>query len=126
MDFNDRVLQLAEDPDVPLLERVKFCAIYEDNLDEFYMVRVAGLHDQVVASLPPGGADGMTPREQIAADPRDARSPSASGSSAATRASCCRPSSEHGIRVHLATTTPTRDGARRSSTSSSAVRSSRR
>ncbi len=66
MGFNDRVLQLAEDPSVPLLERVKYCAIYEDNLDELYMVRVAGLHDQVVASLP-GGADGMTPAQQIAA-----------------------------------------------------------
>jgi polyphosphate kinase len=65
MDFNDRVLQLAEDPSIPLLERVKFCAIYEDNLDEFFMVRVAGLHDKVEASLPPGGADGMTPAEQV-------------------------------------------------------------
>jgi len=66
MDFNDRVLQLVEDESTPLLERVKFCAIYEDNLDEFFMVRVAGLHDQVEASLPPGGADGMTPADQIA------------------------------------------------------------
>ncbi len=67
MDFNDRVLQLVEDESIPLLERVKFCAIWETNLDEFFMVRVAGLHDQVEASLPPGGADGMTPAEQIAA-----------------------------------------------------------
>jgi len=67
MDFNDRVLQLAEDESIPLLERVKFCAIYEDNLDEFFMVRVAGLHDQVEASLPPGGADGMTAADQLAA-----------------------------------------------------------
>ena len=67
MDFNDRVLQLAEDGSLPLLERVKFGAIYEDNLDEFYMVRVASLHDQVEASLPAGGADGMTPSEQVAA-----------------------------------------------------------
>jgi polyphosphate kinase len=66
LDFNDRVLQLAEDESIPLLERIKFCAIYEDNLDEFYMVRVASLHDQVEASLPAGGADGMTPSEQVA------------------------------------------------------------
>ena len=65
MDFNDRVLQLAEDESLPLLERVKFCAIYEDNLDEFFMVRVAGLHDKVVASLPASGADEMSPTEQI-------------------------------------------------------------
>ncbi|MGI8460674.1 MAG: polyphosphate kinase 1 [Solirubrobacterales bacterium] len=67
LDFNDRVLQLAEDPSVPLLERVKFLAIYENNLDEFFMVRVAGLHDQVDASVDARGADGMSPAEQLAA-----------------------------------------------------------
>jgi len=46
LDFNDRVLQLAEDERAPLLERVKFCAIYTTNLDEYFMVRVAGIHDQ--------------------------------------------------------------------------------
>ena len=59
LDFNDRVLQLAEDERVPLLERVKFCAIYTTNLDEFYMVRVAGLRDQIDAGVetrPPTGA----------------------------------------------------------------------
>ena len=65
LDFNERVLELAEDPNVPLLERLKFCMIYEDNLDEFYMVRVANLHDQVEAGLDPRGADGITPREVI-------------------------------------------------------------
>ena len=65
LDFNDRVLQLAEDPTTPLLERVKFAAIYQDNLDEFYMVRVANLHEQVEAGLDSGGADGLSPREQI-------------------------------------------------------------
>src|SRR6187549_2963692 len=65
LDFNDRVLQLAEDPSVPLMERVKFCAIYEDNLDEFYMVRVATLHDQVDAQLDPRGADGISAGEVI-------------------------------------------------------------
>jgi polyphosphate kinase len=64
--FNERVLQLAEDESLPLLERVKFCAIYEDNLDEFYMVRVAGLHDQVDAQLDPRGADGIAAGEVIA------------------------------------------------------------
>jgi polyphosphate kinase len=65
LDFNDRVLQLAEDPSVPLLERVKFCAIYQDNLDEFFMVRVANLHDQIEAGRDARGADGMSAREQI-------------------------------------------------------------
>src|SRR5829696_624127 len=65
LDFNDRVLQLAEDSSVPLLERVKFCAIWESNLDEFFMVRVANLHDQLEAGMDARGADGMGASEQI-------------------------------------------------------------
>jgi polyphosphate kinase len=67
LEFNDRVLQLAEDSSVPLLERLKFAAICEDNLDEFYMVRVANLHDQVEAGMDARGADGVPPAEQISA-----------------------------------------------------------
>src|SRR3712207_7143586 len=67
LDFNDRVLQLAEDPSTPLLERAKFAAIYQDNLDEFFMVRVANLHEQVEAGLDSRGADGLSPRDQIEA-----------------------------------------------------------
>ena len=67
LEFNDRVLQLAEDPAQPLLERLKFAAIWESNLDEFFMVRVANLHDQVEAGTLARGADGMGAREQIAA-----------------------------------------------------------
>src|SRR5271163_1072376 len=66
LDFNDRVLQLAEDERVPLLERVKFCAIYTTNLDEYYMVRVAGLRDQIDAGVENPGHDGRTPSETIA------------------------------------------------------------
>src|SRR2546421_4456047 len=66
LDFNDRVLQLAEDPTVPLLERAKFCAIYATNLDEYYMVRVAGLHDQIDAGVQTPSQDGRTPSETIA------------------------------------------------------------
>ena len=66
LDFNDRVLQLAEDERVPLLERVKFCAIYTTNLDEFYMVRVAGLRDQIDAGVENPGQDGRIPSETIA------------------------------------------------------------
>ena len=65
LDFNERVLALAEDPSVPLLERVKFCGIYTSNLDEFFMVRVAGLHDQVDAGIDAAGPDGLGPSEQI-------------------------------------------------------------
>ena len=51
LEWNARVLDLAEDPDEPLLERVKFCAIFSSNLDEFFQVRVAGLLDQVVSHV---------------------------------------------------------------------------
>ncbi len=67
LDFNQRVLELAEDESVPLIERVKFCAIYASNLDEFFMVRVAGLWDQVDAGIDARGPDGLSPREQIQA-----------------------------------------------------------
>jgi polyphosphate kinase len=65
LDFNDRVLQLAEDERLPLLERVKFLAIYSTNLDEFFMVRVAGHHDQVDARIDSRGPDGLSPMETI-------------------------------------------------------------
>jgi polyphosphate kinase len=65
LDFNERVLQLAEDERVPLIERVKFCAIYTTNLDEFYMVRVAGLRDQIDAGVENPGQDGRIPSETI-------------------------------------------------------------
>jgi polyphosphate kinase len=67
LEFNARVLALAEDPSVPLLERVKFCAIFAINLDEFFYVRVAGLKDQVAAKLGPTAPDGIWPAEQLAA-----------------------------------------------------------
>ena len=66
LQFNDRVLQLAEDERAPLLERVKFCAIYTTNLDEYYMVRVAGLHDQIDAGVQTPSQDGLTPTQTIA------------------------------------------------------------
>ncbi len=66
LDFNDRVLQLAEDERVPLLERVKFCAIYTTNLDEYYMVRVAGLRDQIDAGVENPSQDGLIPSQVIA------------------------------------------------------------
>jgi polyphosphate kinase len=67
LDFNARVLALAEESDTPLLERMKFIAIFASNLDEFYMVRVAGLKRQVEAGLATQSSDGMTPQEQLSA-----------------------------------------------------------
>jgi polyphosphate kinase len=67
LQFNDRVLALAADPDTPLLERLKFLAIFSSNLDEFFMVRVSGLRDQVEAGIGTRGSDGWTPSETLEA-----------------------------------------------------------
>ena len=69
LDFNDRVLQLAEDESLPLMERVKFLAIFVTNLDEFFMVRVAGVHDQVDARIDARGPDGLSPPRSWPASP---------------------------------------------------------
>jgi polyphosphate kinase len=66
LEFNARVLELAEDPAKPLLERVKFVAIHSSNLDEFFMVRVAGLLDQEAAGLGVLSADGLLPSRALA------------------------------------------------------------
>ncbi|BCB82140.1 RNA degradosome polyphosphate kinase [Phytohabitans flavus] len=65
LDFNARVLALAEDPDTRLLERAKFLAIFASNLDEFYMVRVAGLKRRLQAGLPVRGGDQIPLRTQL-------------------------------------------------------------
>jgi polyphosphate kinase len=66
LEFNRRVLEEAQDRSVPLLERVKFLAIFASNLDEFFMVRVGGLQQKVQAGIIVGsGADRMRPREQL-------------------------------------------------------------
>ena len=67
IDFNARVLALAADPNLAVLERAKFLAIFSENLDEFFQVRVAGLKDQVAAGLNTPAADGRTPTEQLRA-----------------------------------------------------------
>jgi len=66
LDFNARVLALAEDTSQPLLERAKFLAIFASNLDEFYMVRVAGLKRRAETGLSVRSADGLSPRAQLA------------------------------------------------------------
>src|SRR4051812_31689511 len=74
LDFNERVLELAEDPEVPLLERTKFLAIFGTNLDEFFMVRVAGVHDQIEAGVMAARRpDGLTPVETLRAVSERAR-----------------------------------------------------
>ncbi len=66
LEFNRRVLEEAHDPAVPLLERLKFLAIFSSNLDEFFMVRVGGLQQKVHSGIAVGsGADRMPPREQL-------------------------------------------------------------
>jgi polyphosphate kinase len=65
LDFNARVMAEAEDPTVPLLERVKFLSIVSNNWDEFFMVRVAGIWRQIDAGITQPGPDGLTPRQLL-------------------------------------------------------------
>ncbi len=65
LEFNSRVLAQAEDPSLPLLERVKFCAIWCSNLDEFFQVRVAGLKDQMAGQFTGTTPDGRTAAQQL-------------------------------------------------------------
>jgi polyphosphate kinase len=71
--FNERVLELAEDEELPLLERVRFAAIFASNLDEFFMVRVAGLKRRIAAGVAVPGASGLRPREVLEAIWKDSR-----------------------------------------------------
>ena len=66
LEFHARVLELATEESLPLLERVKFCAIFSSNLDEFFQVRVAGLLGQAEAGLTVRSADGLTPQQALA------------------------------------------------------------
>src|SRR6187200_2013021 len=66
LQFNRRVLEEAQDPQVPLFERLKFLAIFSSNLDEFFMVRVGGLQQKVQAGISrSSGADKLPPTEQL-------------------------------------------------------------
>ena len=83
---------------MPLLERMRFCAIYEDNLDEFYMVRIAGMHDQVEANLDARGADGVVGPRGDRACPR-ARRRAAKAPARCFEDELQPQLAEHGIRI---------------------------
>ncbi len=65
LEFDARILAMAEDPERPLLERVNFLAIFASNLDEFFQIRVSGLEEQVEAGVTAVTPDGMGPAEQL-------------------------------------------------------------
>ena len=65
IEFNRRVLEEALNPNLPLLEKIKFISIFLTNLDEFYMIRISGLKEQIAANIIEPSIDGFTPREQI-------------------------------------------------------------
>jgi polyphosphate kinase len=67
LEFQRRVIEEARDENNPLLERIKFLSIFGSNMDEFFMVRVSGIRKQVEANIMQASADGMTPRDELAA-----------------------------------------------------------
>ena len=116
------MLQLAEDDSVPLLERLKFCAIYSSNLDEFFMVRVAGLQEYVDAGIERPREDGRSPAETIEAIGAAVREQTRR-QTRVPGSDVLRPAlAEHGIRIQTcdevdprhATSSPSASGARSS------------
>src|SRR5262249_52924797 len=98
LDLNERVLDLAADTDEPLLERVKFCAIFSTNLDEFFMVRVAGLLDQIARNVPVRSPDGRA-RQAAPAEVHARVAELTAAQSKLWRGSLCPALAEEGILV---------------------------
>ena len=65
VEFNKKVLEEALNPELPLLEKIKFISIFCSNLDEFYMIRIAGMKEQIAAHVEEPSIDGLTPIEQL-------------------------------------------------------------
>ena len=65
IEFNRRVLEEALNPELPLLEKLKFISIFHSNLDEFYMIRISGLKEQIAANVSEPTIDGLTPQVQL-------------------------------------------------------------
>lgn len=98
VDFDRRVLELAQDPETRLLERAKFAAIFASNLDEFFMIRVAGLHAKVWAENRRRGADGRT-ADQVLDELRAKLEPLVQEHAATVDADILPTLREHGIRI---------------------------
>ena len=97
LDFNDRVLQLVEDDTMALLERTKLAAIWSSNLDEFFQIRVAGVHDQIDAGLSepgPGRSDAVGDDRR---DPRGRARPAAAPGGGGPRRRCFPALAAHGL-----------------------------
>ena len=121
LDFNGRVLALAENQELPLLERIKFLAIFSATMDEFFQVRVAGLKDQQAAGISGTAPDGLSVSDQLTADPGRGGGRSSSGGGSPSSTTSCRgwPSRRPPRRTGSPLTTRTAPGSRRCSSSGS-------
>lgn len=111
IDFNERVLEEAEDRSHPLLERLKFLAIFSSNLDEFFMIRVAGLREQVSVGVVELASDGLTPQEQLFEISRKVR-PLLARQSSILLDDVLPKLEESGVSIHSLTSLPESEQAR--------------